>query len=230
MAGPKLFTGGTLTIRAGSAKEIVLPLGEVTMEPVMGDTVTLRDGPVGTLADVLAIRGPIAAAGVPASRMLPPMEPEPEPPQRTVRVRYTGETVVSVPVEWDESMILAAVRGAFLGDADLAGRVVEVVEEWPADDVDAMSLDEHDLAAGNERGAADAEEVAAPMGSRTPATAEWGGELAGILGRACPGLRAAAAAAPAKPYVSPAGIRGETIEYMWIDEPGEGTPPTEEAP
>jgi hypothetical protein len=231
MAGPKLFTGGTLTIRAGSVKEIVLPLGEMRMEPVMGDSITLRGGPVGTLADALSARGSFAGprSGYAAElerlreRPHPPTEeevkaladrevagwsswvtmgpvprtdPEPPPPQRTVRVRYTGETVVSVPAEWDESMILAAVRGAFLADAEMAGRVVEVVEEWPEDEGEALALTEHDLAAGNERAAADEE------------------------------------AAPAEPpRYEPKPIKGATIEYVWIDEPGEeAPPPPEEAP
>jgi hypothetical protein len=47
-----------------------------------------------------------------------PPPPPPPPPTRSVRVRFAGEALVEVPVDWDESVILAAVRGRWLDGAE----------------------------------------------------------------------------------------------------------------
>ncbi len=65
---------------------------------------------------------------------------------RTIRVRLTAEALVQVPMEWDEAMIAAAVRGHWLGGTEARG--VEVTEEAPEDDTGAIELDEHDVSEG----------------------------------------------------------------------------------
>ena len=87
----------------------------------------------------------IAAPGSSFAPVAPAKKPKPA--LRTLRVAFSAEALIEVPMEWDDSMIETAVRGRWLVDAE--ARRVEVTDEGPDDDTGAITLGRHDLDEGN---------------------------------------------------------------------------------